>query len=406
MSGITHLKANRLNAVQPSMILGLVQKARQLAADGHPVIDLGIGEPDFETPEHIKLAAIDAIRSNETRYTVVPGTPALRNAIIQKLERENGLQYGLNEISVSGGAKQVIYNAMMATLSAGDEVIIPAPYWSSYPDIVAIADGKPVIVNCPQTQDFLISPEQLEAAITLRTKWLFLNSPSNPTGGVYSADHLSALAAVLRRHPQVHILSDDIYEHLMFDGHRFASILNAAPDLQTRTLIVNGVSKVFAMTGWRIGYAAGPKEVIAGMNVVQGQSCTHACSISQAASVAALNGPTDFFAERASRFQERRDVVVSALNAIEGIDCLTPEGAFYVYPNCGGLIGKKTPTGRILKTDGDICDWLLDEHYVSAVPGSAFGLSPHMRISTAASTAELETACKRITAACAELEDI
>ena len=405
MSSIPPLKANRLNAVKPSMILGLVQKAQQLAAQGRPVIDLGIGEPDFETPEHIKQAAIEAIRNNETRYTVVPGTPALRTAIINKLGHENGLRYELNEVTVSGGAKQVIYNAMMATLSLDDEVIIPAPYWSSYPDIVAIANGKPVIVGCPQSQGFLISSGGLEAAITPRTKWLILNSPSNPTGGVYSSDQLIAIADVLRRHPQVQILSDDIYEHLMFDGHSFNSILNVAPDLKERTLIVNGVSKAFAMTGWRVGYGAGPKDIITMMNVVQGQSSTHACSISQAASVAALTGPTIFFAERVKRFQARRDVVVSTLNTIKGIDCLTPEGAFYVYPNCSKLIGKKTPTGRLLQSDIDICDWLLDDHYVSVVPGSAFGLSPHMRISTAASTAELETACTRITMACAQLED-
>ncbi|MEE9333806.1 MAG: pyridoxal phosphate-dependent aminotransferase [Granulosicoccaceae bacterium] len=405
MPSIPAMKANRLNAVKPSMILGLVQKARQLATDGHPVIDLGIGEPDFETPEHIKQAAIEAIHNNETRYTVVPGTPVLRTAIINKLGRENGLAYTLNKITVSGGAKQIIYNAMMATLSSGDEVIIPAPFWSSYPDIVAIANGKPVIVDCPQSQGFLISPKDLEVAITPRTKWLILNSPSNPTGGVYSSEQLIEIAEVLLRHPQVHILSDDIYEHLMFDGHSFTSIVNIAPDLKERTLIVNGVSKVFAMTGWRIGYAAGPQDIITMMNVVQGQSCTHASSISQAASVAALNGPTDFFAERTKRFQARRDVVVSALNAVEGIDCLTPEGAFYVYPNCDGLIGKKTPTGRILKSDNDICDWLLEDHSVSAVPGSAFGLSPHMRISTAASTVELEEACTRISKACAQLED-
>ncbi len=398
------IRANRLEAVRPSMILGLVQKSRRLMAEGHPVIDLGIGEPDFQTPQHIKDAAIAAIGKNETRYTVVPGTPTLRHAITEKFERENRLIFRQDEISVSGGAKQIIYNAMSATLSPGDEVIIPSPYWSSYPDIVAIAEGRPVVVDCPQDQRFLISPDQLNAAITPRTKWLILNSPSNPTGGVYGPEHLELLAEILRRHPHVHILSDDIYEHLMFDGRRFTSILNVAPDLQDRTLIVNGVSKAFAMTGWRIGYGAGPKDIIAAMNVVQGQSCTHACSISQAAAVAALTGPTDFFAERAAAFQKRRDVVVAALNAIEGIDCLKPEGAFYVYPDCAALIGRKTPAGRVLTSDTDICAWLLDEHHVSAVPGVAFGLSPHLRISTAASIDDLELACGRIAAACAQLE--
>jgi len=265
-------KAARLNAVQPSMILGLVQKARQLSAAGHDVIDLGIGEPDFMTPDHVKEAAIAAIRNNDTRYTVVPGSVELRKAISAKFERQNGLSYGLNEITVSNGAKQIIFNAMMATISPGDEVIIPAPYWSSYPDIVAISDGKPVIVDCPQTQGFLITPEQLENAITPRTRWLMLNSPSNPTGSVYSANHLRELSEVLRRHEHVRVLSDDIYEHLMFDGNRFTSILEVAPDLRSRVLMVNGVSKVFAMTGWRIGFAAGPEDLVTAMNTVQGQS--------------------------------------------------------------------------------------------------------------------------------------
>ncbi len=395
--------AQRLDAVRPSMILGLVQKARELAAAGHPIIDLGIGEPDFETPDHIKEAAIVAIRNGETKYTVVPGTPALRTAIVGKLQRENGLAYDVKQITVSGGAKQIIYNVMMATVSAGDEVIIPAPYWSSYPDIVSIADGTPVIVDCPQSQHFLISPQQFEAAITPKTKWLMLNSPSNPTGGVYQRQHLEALAEVLRRHPQVHVLSDDIYEHMIFAGQQFVSLLDVAPDLVDRCVLVNGVSKVFAMTGWRIGYAAGPVQIINAMNVVQGQCCTHACSISQAASVAALNGPTDFFAQRAGSFEQRRDIVVAALNAVDGIDCLRPDGAFYVYPDCTGLMGSKTPSGHVLNSDIDLCTWLLEEHHVSAVPGAAFGLSPHMRISTAASVDNLNTACASIAAACATL---
>lgn len=401
---IPQMRAERLASVQPSMILSLVQKARELSAAGHPVIDLGIGEPDFTTPDHVKAAAIAAINEDQTRYTVVPGTVQLRQAIADKLQRENGLRYDMGEICVSGGAKNVIFNAMMATVSAGDEVIIPAPYWSSYPDIAAIAEGVPVIVDCPQSQRFLISPAQLEAAITPRTKWLFLNSPSNPTGSVYDAEHLRALADVLLRHPQIMVLSDDIYEHLMFDGHRFASILSVAPELRDRVLLVNGVSKVFAMTGWRIGYAAGPAALIGAMNVVQGQSCTHACSISQAASVAALNGPTGFFAERAASFQSRRDIVVNAINSASGLSCLSPEGAFYVFPDLSGIIGKVTPDGQLIATDTDFCTWLLDAFFVSAVPGAAFGLSPHMRISTAASEADLREACKRITAACAQLE--
>ncbi len=401
---MTTPKAQRLTSVRPSMILGLVQKARTLATEGHPVIDLGIGEPDFTTPVHIKQAAIDAIHDDQTRYTVVPGTSELRAAIARKLARENNLTYSVNQISVSGGAKQVIFNALMATLSKGDEVIIPAPYWSSYPDMVAVAEGTPIIVNCPQDQRFLISPDQLEAAITPRTKWLMLNSPSNPTGGIYNADQLAALARVLRDHPHVMVLSDDIYEHLMFDGHNFVSILDAAPDLIDRVLIVNGVSKVFAMTGWRIGYGVGPKSLISGMNTVQGQSTTHACSISQAASVAALDGPTDFIEDRAASFQARRDLVVEALSAVPGLSVLSPEGAFYLYPNCADLIGKRTPDGRILNSDTDICAWLLEEHHVSVVPGVAFGLSPHFRISTAANEEDLHEACARIARAVSSLE--
>ena len=404
MMDVSKMSADRLLSVQPSMILGLVQKARSLQSQGYPVIDLGIGEPDFNTPDHVKEAAVAAIAADQTRYTVVPGTPALRTAIVEKLSRENMLSFTVEAVSVSNGAKQVIYNAFMATLSKGDEVIIPAPYWSSYPDMVAIADGTPVTVDCTQSENFLLSPEKLERAITPKTRWLMLNSPSNPTGGVYSADQLAGLADVLRCHPHVRILSDDIYEHLMFDGHKFASILNVAPDLRDRTLLVNGVSKVFAMTGWRIGYGAGPIDLIKAMNVVQGQSCTHACSISQAASVAALNGPTDFMADRAASFAARRDVVVSALNTIDGINCLNPEGAFYVYPSCAGLIGRKTPEGRILTDDQAVCDWLLDVHHVSAVPGVAFGLSPHIRISTAASEDNLREACRRISKACFSLE--
>lgn len=292
---------------------------------------------------------------------------------------------------------------MVASISPGDEVIIPAPYWASYPDIVAISEGTPVTVDCPQEQRFLISPEQLDAAITPRTRWLILNSPSNPTGGVYSADHLSALAEVLRKHPYVRVLSDDIYEHLMFEGHSFISILQVAPDLKDRVLIVNGVSKVFAMTGWRVGYAAGPTDLVRAMNVVQGQSMTHACSISQAASVAALNGPTDFFATRAQSFESRRNLVVAAINQCGEFNSLTPEGAFYVYPNSAGVIGKTTPKGQKITSDDDFCTYLLEDHFVSTVPGVAFGLSPHLRISTAASEADMTEACKRIQIACSQL---
>lgn len=398
------IRADRLAAVAPSMIMGLVAKARALKAKGHPIIDLGIGEPDFKTPDHVKAAAIRAIHNDETRYTVVAGTPKLRSSICDKLKRDNALDYASEDITVSGGAKQVIYNAFMASLSKGDEVIVPAPYWSSYPDMVAIADGTPVIVDCPQEDGFLLTPERLEKAITPQTKWLMLNSPSNPTGGAYSEAQLTAIAEVLRKHPHIWVLSDDIYEHLMFEGHRFVSILNVAPDLKPRTLLVNGVSKVFAMTGWRIGYGAGPASLIAGMNVVQGQSSTHACSISQAASVAALDGPTEFFADRAKSFEHRRNIFVDALNGIDGISCLRPDGAFYVFPHVGGLIGQTTPEGVILTDDTAVSTWLLEKHHLSTVPGAAFGLSPHIRISTAASEEDLQSACQRIKSAVGSLK--
>jgi aspartate aminotransferase len=395
--------AKRLSAVRPSAILGLVQKAKAMAAVGHPVIDLGIGEPDFSTPEHIQSAAIAAMSNGKTKYTPVPGTVETREAIVRKLARENGLTYTADEITVTGGAKQAIYNAFMATLSAGDEVIIPAPYWSSYPDMVAMADGTPILVDCPQEQRFLLEPEQLEAAITPQTRWLMLNSPSNPTGNIYRPEDLKAIAAVLLKHPHVMVLSDDIYEHLMFDGLTFCSILNEAPELRDRVLVVNGVSKVFAMTGWRLGYAAGPKDLIQAMNTVQGQSTSHASSIAQAATIEALDGPTDFMVERATSFQMRRDLVVDTLGQLKGIDMLRPEGAFYVFPKVAGLIGKVTSTGKTLLSDVDVCDWLLDDHHVSCVPGSAFGLSPHIRISTASSKENLQEACRRITFAVTSL---
>ena len=395
--------ADRLKNVRSSMILELVRKARSLKANGHPVIDLGIGEPDFTTPDHVKQAAMDAIIRNETRYTVVPGTVPMRRAIADKLKRENGLNYDLAEITVGGGAKSIIFNAMLASLNPGDEVIIPAPYWSSYPDIVAMAEGVPVVVDCPQEQRFLISPDQLAAAISSKTRWLILNSPSNPTGGVYGTEHLRGLAEVLRANPHLAILSDDIYEHLVFDGHRFTSILNVAPDLRNRTLLVNGVSKVFAMTGWRLGYAAGPSDIISSMNVVQGQSLTHACSISQAAAIAALSGPTDFLSTRAKSFEKRRDIVVAEINKADGLNCVGPEGAFYAFPDCSGVIGKSTSDGMLISSDIDFCTYLLEEHFVSVVPGETFGLSPHFRISTAASDSNLAGACARIQSACAGL---
>ena len=396
--------SNNLKRIKPSPTLAVSQKARELKAAGKDVISLGAGEPDFDTPDNIKQAAIRAINEGDTKYTAVDGTPVLKDAIIKKFKRENNLEYQVDQITVGAGGKHVIYNAMVATLNEGDEVVIPAPYWVSYPDIVLLAGGTPVILECDEKQGFKIDVSELEKSITKKTKWIILNSPSNPTGACYSEDDIREIAKVLTKYPHVYILSDDIYEHLMFDGHKFASILNVAPDLRDRTLLVNGVSKAFAMTGWRIGYGAGPVDLIKAMNVVQGQSCTHACSISQAASIAALNGPSDFMADRANSFSRRRDIVVSALNAIVGISCLNPEGAFYVYPNCAGLIGRKTPEGRILTDDQTVCNWLLDVYHVSVVPGVAFGLSPHIRISTAASEDTLREACRRISTACLSLE--
>ena len=400
---MTDFTAQRLNSARPSVILGLVQRARQLSEAGHPVIDLGIGEPDFETPAHVKEAAIAAIRNNATKYTVVAGEPKLREVIAGKFLYENSLSYEINEISVSGGAKQAIFNAMMASLSPGDEVIIPAPYWPSYIDIVEMCQGVAVVVDCPQSKNFLITAEQLERVIGENTKWLILNSPSNPTGSVYSPEQLRDLAQVLERHPKAYILSDDIYEHLIFDGNQFVSILNVAPQLRDRTLVVNGVSKVFAMTGWRLGYSAGPKHLIDNINAVQSHSTTHASSISQAAALAALTGPKDFISERSMSFQKRRDIVIAALSEAVNLSMIIPAGAFYAYPNCAGVIGKRSSEGKDIGSDVDFCTWLLESWHVSTVPGTAFGLSPHLRISTAASEESLKTACARIVDAIATL---
>ncbi len=397
--------AERLKNAQPPTIMQLVQKAKQLKAEGHPVIDLGIGEPDFNTPDHIKRAAFEAIENNLTRYTIVAGEAELREAIARKFERENSLRYSVEEISVASGAKQAIYNTMMATVSAGDEVIIPSPYWPSYADIVSLCEGTPVAVPCSHERRFAISAEQLEQAITPNTKWLFLNSPSNPTGGVYSAEALEQIAAVLERHSQVHVISDDIYEHLIFEGAEFVSILNVAPQLRERTVLVNGVSKAFSMTGWRIGYSAGPKQLIDGINTIQGQSTTHACSVSQAAALAALNGPTDFMADRAAVFERRSKAVVAALAQTQILSVMQPQGTFYVFPGCHNAIGKATPSGQRLANDIDVCNWLLESHHVSTVPGTAFGLSHHLRLSTAASDADLTAACERIAQACNGLKD-
>jgi aspartate aminotransferase len=395
--------AKRLGLIQPSQTLAVTQKARDLKAAGRDVIGLGAGEPDFDTPPFVIEAAKKAMDKGLTRYTDVNGLVELRQAIVAKFKRENSLDYGIDEIAVSCGGKQIIFNALMATLNPGDEVIVPAPYWVSYPDIALLFEAKPVIVDCPAAAGFKMKPADLEAAITPKTKWLILNSPSNPSGAAYSATDLKALAKVLLKHPQVWVLTDDIYEHVIYDGFAFMTLAQVEPGLKDRTLTLNGVSKAYCMTGWRVGYAGGPKELIKAMTKVQSQSTTHTSSISQAAAAAALNGPSDFMARNNKVFKERRDLVVSMLNQAPGLKCPTPEGAFYVYPSCAGAIGKKTPAGQTIKTDEDFVTYVLETEGVAVVQGAAFGLSPHFRISYATATELLEDACQRIQRACAAL---
>jgi len=395
--------ANRLSRVKPSPTLAVTAKAAELKAAGKDVIGLGAGEPDFDTPQHVKQAAIDAINKGETKYTAVAGTPALKKAISDKFKRENGLDYAPGQIVAGCGAKQVIFNALLATLNAGDEVIVPAPYWVSYPDMVLFAEGEPVVVACKEEDGFKLKPEALEKAITPKTKWLILNSPSNPTGAAYTQAELRALADVLLKHPHVWIMADDIYEHLAYDGFDFKTIAQVEPKLYARTLTVNGFSKAYAMTGWRLGYAGGPKELIAAISDIQSHSTSNPCSISQAAGVAALNGPQEFLQDWKKSFAARRNLVVDALNAIPGITCLKPEGAFYVYPNIKKLIGKKTPAGKTLESCTEFCTYLLEEALVAAVPGSAFGMGGHFRISYATSEKLLTEAMGRIKKACEAL---
>ncbi|MGK2286888.1 pyridoxal phosphate-dependent aminotransferase [Pedomonas sp. V897] len=393
-----------LGRIKPSPTIAVTNKAAELKAQGKDVIGLGAGEPDFDTPDHIKEAGIEAIRSGQTKYTGVDGTPALKKAVAEKFKRENGLEYGIDQITVNSGGKHTIFNALMATLNPGDEVIIPAPYWVSYPDMTLLAGGTPVFIEATIDTGFRITPEQLDAAITPKTKWVILNSPSNPSGAAYTAEHLRGLADVLLKHPHVWILSDDMYEHIVYDDFKFATIAAVEPRLYDRTLTMNGASKAYSMTGWRIGYAGGPKQLIKAISAIQSQSTSNPCSISQAAAVAALNGPQDFLKERAKVFQQRRDLVVKMLNEAEGITCPTPEGAFYVYPSCAGLIGKTTPDGKVLNTDEDVATYLLESVGVAVVHGAAFGLSPHFRISYATSTEVLTEACTRIQKACAALK--
>ena len=396
--------ASSLSNIKPSPTIAVAMKAAELKAAGKDIISLGMGEPDFDTPQNIKDAAIKAIQKGDTKYTAVDGTAALKKAIIEKFKRENSIEYKASEIIVSTGAKQVIYNALIASINPDDEVIIPAPYWVSYPDMVLLAGGKPVIVDSSEKNNFKISPTALEEKITPKTKWIILNSPSNPTGACYSQDELRALADVLLRHPQVHIMADDIYEHLIFDDLKFVTIAEIEPQLLPRTLIVNGVSKAYAMTGWRIGYGAGPEKLIKAMSMIQSQSTSSPSSIGQAAAVEALNGTQDYIKPNAKLFQSRRDMVVEMLNKIDGINCNIPNGAFYVFPSCKGLFGKKTPAGKVIENDNDFAGYLLEEALVAVVPGVAFGAPDFFRISYAASEDFLKNSMQRIADACLRLK--
>ena len=394
--------SDSLKRIKPSPTIAVTQKARELRAAGKDVIGLGAGEPDFDTPDNIKNAAIKAIKSGDTKYTAVDGTPALKKAIVDKFKRENKINYSTDQITVGTGGKQVLYNAFMATLNKGDEVIIPAPFWVSYPDMVLLAGGKPKIVKCTEKEGFKLTADKLKKAITKKTKWLILNSPSNPTGAGYSKKEIDNLAKVLIKYKKVHILSDDIYEHIKYDNFKFYTIAQNSK-LKDRTLTMNGVSKSYAMTGWRIGYAAGEKEIIKAISKIQSQSTTNPSSISQAAAVEALNGIQDFIPIRAKAFQERRDFVVNSLNAINGIECLKPDGAFYVFPSCKGLIGKKDKNGNKLENDTDFVQSLLENNNVAVVQGSAFGLDGYFRISYATSMAKLKIAMSRIKKFCEDL---
>ncbi|MCE2828187.1 MAG: pyridoxal phosphate-dependent aminotransferase [Sphingomonadales bacterium] len=392
-----------LGRIAPSATLAMSGRVLEMKARGIDVIGLSAGEPDYDTPDFVKDAAIEAIRAGKTKYTAVDGIPELKAAIAAKFKRDNGIDYGPKQISVNAGGKHTLFNALVATVDAGDEVIIPAPYWVSYPDIVQFAGGTPVVLPASADKAYKITPDQLDAAITPRTRWLILNSPSNPTGAAYSATELKALGEVLLRHPHVLLLTDDMYEHIWYAPQPFATMLQVCPDLYDRTLTMNGASKAYAMTGWRIGYAGGPQWLIKAMGDLQSQSTSNPCSISQYAVTAALNGPQDFLKERNAKFKERRDLVVAMLNDAPGLNCPVPEGAFYVYPDASGVKGKTTPKGRKIETDADLIDYFLDDWNVAAVHGGAFGLSPGFRISYATSNEALKTACERIQSACAEL---
>ena len=397
------LVAPRMDRIKPSPSSAASQRARELRAAGRKIVGLSSGEPDFDTPAHICEAAFEAMKRGQTRYTTTDGTPELKQAIIGKFKRENALDYAPEQITVGTGAKQVIYNALMASLAPDDEVIVPAPHWVSYTDMTVLAEGVPVVVPCPEKYGFKLQPNDLEAAITSRTKWIILNNPNNPSGAVYTCPEMKALTDVLLRHPQVYVLTDDIYEHILFDGRSFFTPAHVEPALYERTLTVNGVSKAYAMTGWRIGYAGGPRNLIKTIAKLQGQTTNNPSSISQAAAVAALNGPQDFVPQRSLAFQQRRDRVVELLNQIPGLKCHKPEGAFYMFPNCEALIGKKKPNGTRIENDTDLTLYLLEEAEVAVVQGAAYGMSPYFRLSIATSMEILEEGCARIKRALAQL---
>ena len=399
---MTELSDN-ISRIKPSATMAVTNKARELKAAGKDIIGLGAGEPDFDTPENIKTAAINAINDGDTKYTAVDGTPSLKKAIIEKFKRENNLDYLADQISVGTGGKQIIFNALLATVNPGDEVIIPAPYWVSYPDIVDFAGGESIIVKCNETSNFKITAEQLEENINKNTKWFILNSPSNPTGSCYTETELSEISKVIEKFPHVNVMTDDIYEHLVYDDFVFKTISEVNPNIKNQTLTINGVSKAYAMTGWRIGYAAGEQKLIKAMGKLQSQSTSNPSSVSQAAAVEALNGDQSFLKTRAEVFKKRRDYVVNALNKIDGVSCKMPEGAFYVFPNCSGIIGKKTKNGKILDNDEDVVTALLEDAGVAVVQGSAFGLEGYCRISYATSDELLSSACNRISEFCSEL---
>ena len=396
--------ADRLSLIKPSMTVGINNKANALRAEGKDILVLAAGEPDFDTPINIRKAALKAMDQGLTRYVPGKGTPALQKAIIKKFKNDNSIDYSEDEIMVGVGGKHIIYNAMMATLNPNDEVIIPAPFWVSYPDIVLLAEGKPILVSCEEKNEFKIRPNDLEKNITSKTKWLFLNSPSNPTGAVYTKEELIDLGKVLQKHPHVYILTDDIYEKIIYDKNKFYTIASLVPELKKRTLTLNGVSKAYCMTGWRLGYCGAPKEIIKAMNKIQSQSNSSTSSISMAAAVEALLGNQDFISLHNIEFKKRRDMVVEKLNAIDGISCGTPPGAFYVYPNCSGVIGKKTPNGDLIDTDEKFMSYLLESEGVAGVQGEAFGLSPYFRLSYATNENILTDACNRIKKACQNLK--